>query len=401
VSVLEKSLTWAEIDLDAIAHNVRGIKEHVGPQVQVMAVVKADGYGHGAEQVARVALQSGASRLAVNRAVEGGALRQAGLTAPILILGYTLPADAADIVRWELTPTVTTVEGALALASAARAAGKTVPIHVKVDTGMGRFGLLPEETLDFVRRVAELPGLRLEGLYTHYPVADEADTSYTRQQLAIYRSVLQALEDAGFSIPLRHTANSAATLALPETHLDAVRPGIAIYGLPPSDQVEAPIPLRPALTLKSRVARLRTLPAGASIGYGRTYTVPHPKPFALVPIGYGDGYLRLASNRGVMLIQGRRVPIVGRVSMDQTVVDVGDIPGVRQNEEVVVIGRQGGEEITAGEVARWTETIHYEVVTRIAPRVTRVYLQDGQVVATKFFTNSARFGLRFPSTSSL
>jgi alanine racemase len=384
--VWDRLLTWAEIDLDAIADNVRAIKEYVGPQVQIIAVVKADGYGHGAEQVARVALQSGASRLAVHRAIEGSALRQAGISAPILILGYTLPADAADIVRWELTPTVTTIEGALALAGAASTAGKRVPIHIKVDTGMGRFGLLPEETLDFVRRVAALPGLCLEGLYTHYPVADKADTSYTRQQLAIYRSVLQALEDAGFSIPLRHAANSAATLALPETHLDAVRPGIAIYGLPPSNRVPASIPLRPALTLKSRVARLWTLPARASIGYGRTYTVPYPKPFALIPIGYGDGYIRLISNRGAMLIRGQRAPIAGRVSMDQTVVDVSGIPEVRQDEEVVIIGRQGEEEITAAEVATWAETIHYEVVTRLAPRVPRVYLRGGEVVAMKSLT---------------
>lgn len=383
MSLQNRLLTWAEIDLDAIAHNVQAIKEHIGPQTKIIAVVKADGYGHGAEPTARAALQGGASYLAVNRTVEGEELRRAGLTAPILTLGYTLPDEASDILRWGLTPTITTIEAALSLALAASREGRVAPIHVKVDSGLGRFGLLPEETLDFVRRVATLPGLYLEGLYTHFSAADEADPSYTLRQLAVYRQVCQALEEAGFSIPLRHAANSAAALFIPETRLDAVRPGLIIYGLPPSDRVPLPLPLRPALTIKSRVVRLRALPAGACIGYGRTYVVPQEKPFALVPIGYGDGYLRKLSNRGAMLIRGKRAPIVGRISMDQTVVDVCDVPGIQQDDEVVILGRQGEEEISAEEVACWADTINYEVVTRIAPRVPRMYRWGEQVVEVK------------------
>jgi len=376
-------LTWAEVDLDAIAHNARGLKERAGPETELMAVVKANAYGHGAVPVARTALENGASRLAVNRALEGVELRQAGLTAPILILGYSLPIEAETIVRWDLTLTVTTVEGALALSAMSDRQGKVTPIHVKVDTGMGRFGLLPDEVVAFVRRISKLPGLRLEGLFTHFAVADLADKAYTRRQFGLYMWVVRQLEDAGFTVPLKHVGNSATNLDRPEMHLDMVRCGIALYGLRPSDEVEPAIPLKPAMALKSRVARVRTLPPGSSISYGCTYTTTRPTPVALVPVGYGDGYHRILSNKGSVLIGGKRAPIVGRVCMDQFVVDVTGIDGVRQDDEVVVFGRQGEEEISAEEVATLADTINYEVVTSILPRVTRVYLREGQVVEVR------------------
>jgi alanine racemase len=379
----QNHLTWAEVDLDAIAYNARGLKERAGPETELMAVVKANAYGHGAVPVAKTALENGASRLAVNRALEGVELRQAGLTAPILILGYSLPSEAETIVRWDLTPTVTTVEGALALSAMSVRQGKVTPIHVKVDTGMGRFGLLPDEVVAFVRRVAELPGLKLEGLFTHFAVADLADKTYTRRQFGLYMQVVRQLEEAGFTIPLKHMANSAANLDRPEMHLDMVRCGIALYGLRPSAEVEPAIPLKPAMALKSRVARVRTLPPGSSISYGCTYTTTRPTPVALVPVGYGDGYHRILSNKGSVLIGGKRAPIVGRVCMDQFVVDVTGIEGVRQDDEVVVFGCQGGEEISAEEVAALAGTINYEVVTSILLRVTRVYLKGGQVVEVK------------------
>jgi alanine racemase len=376
-------LTWAEVDLDAIAHNARGLKERAGEGTELMAVVKANAYGHGAVPVAKTALENGASRLAVNRTLEGVELRQAGLTAPILILGYSLPSEAETIVRWDLTPTVTTVEGALALSALSDRQGKVTPIHIKVDTGMGRFGLLPDEVLPFVRRIAELPGLRLEGLFTHFAVADLADKTYTRRQFGLYMQVVRQLEEAGFTVPLKHVGNSATNLDLPEMHLDMVRCGIALYGLRPSDEVEPAVPLEPAMALKSRVARVRTLPPGSSISYGCTYTTTRPTPVALVPVGYGDGYHRILSNKGAVLIGGKRAPIVGRVCMDQFVVDVTGHEGVRQDDEVVVFGRQGGEEISAEEVAALAGTINYEVVTSILPRVTRVYLREGQVVEVR------------------
>jgi alanine racemase len=242
-----------------------------------------------------------------------------------------------------------------------------------VDTGMGRFGLLPEEVVDFVRVVSELPGLSLEGVYTHFAIADASDEAYTLQQFGIYLEVVKSLEQAGFTIPIKHVANSAATLHLPETYLDMVRCGIVLYGMRPSDEVEPTIPLRPAMTLKSRVARVRTLPAGSSISYGCTYTTSEPTRVALVPVGYGDGYHRLISNRGEVLVRGQRAPILGRVCMDQFVVKVSHIPDVQQHDEVVLLGRQGDDEITAEEIAAWAETINYEVTTSILPRVTRVY----------------------------
>ena len=378
---LDDVLTWAEIDLDAIALNAASLKAHAGGKAELMVTVKANAYGHGAVPVARAAMEGGATRLAVHRTLEGVQLRQAGITAPILIMGYTLPAESERIVRWDLTPTVNSQPQAEALSAAAMAAGKPLPIHVKIDTGMSRYGLLPDEVLDFVRFLSRLPGLVLEGLYTHYAVADLADKTFTRHQFGIYMDVVKQLEAAGFIFPLKHVANSAATLDMPEMALDMVRCGIALYGLRPSDEVEPTMPLRPALTLKSRVARVRTIPAGASVSYGRTYIATKPARVALVPVGYGDGYHRILSNRGAVLVRGRRAPIVGRVCMDQFVVDVSHIPEVQLHDEVVLIGRQGEEHISAEEVARWAETINYEVTTSLLPRVTRIYLRAGREVA--------------------
>jgi len=377
---LNNVLTWAEIDLDAIALNAAGLKARAGGQAELMVTVKANAYGHGAVEVARAALEGGATRLAVHRTLEGVQLRQAGITAPILIMGYTLPAESERIVRWNLTPTVNSKPQAEALSAAAVAQGKPLPVHVKVDTGMGRYGLLPGEVADFVRFLSGLPGLVLEGLYTHHAVADLADKSFTRRQFSIYMDVVKQLEEAGFIFPIKHVSNSATTLDLPEMALDMIRCGIGLYGLRPSDEVEPAIPLRPALTLKSRVARVRTLPAGASISYGRTYITDKPTRVALVPVGYGDGYHRLLSNRGAVLIHGQRAPIVGRVCMDQFVVDVSHIPGVQLHDEVVLIGRQGEGHIPAEEVARWAETINYEVTTGLLPRVVRVYLRGGKEI---------------------
>ena len=373
----DEFVVWAEIDLDALETNVRALQKYVGPRVEIIAVVKANAYGHGAVPVARAALAAGAKRLAVHRVQEGIELRRAGIRAPILLLGYAPLPTAPQVVRYHLTPTVITREFAEALAATA---STPVPVHVKIDTGLSRYGVLPEEAVDFVRMLQRLPRVHVEGIYTHFATADEADPAYVQQQLNTFRAVLQALDASGIRVPFRHACNSAATLAFPEAHFDAVRPGIAMYGIPPSEERPSPIPLRPVMTLKSRVARVRTLPPGRSIGYGRTFTTERVTRVALVPVGYGDGYHRLLSNRGQVLIRGQRARILGRVSMDQIVVDVSHLPRVGMEEEVVVIGRQGEDEITAVEVARWAETIHYEVVTGLLPRVPRVYLRGGRVV---------------------
>jgi len=371
---------WVEIDLEAIAANVAALQRHLSERAQLMAVVKANAYGHGAEMVARTALESGATWLGVNTVDEGVQLRRAGLTAPILVLGHCPPQEAAKVVANHLTPTVTTLETALALASASAARGLVTPVHLKVDTGMGRYGLLSAEVVAFARRVTALSSLYLEGLWTHFATADETDKSFTWQQFSVYQTVVRRLEEEGLAIPLRHVANSAATIDLPEMHLDLVRCGLSIYGLYPSRQTSRTVPLRPALALKAHLVRVRTLPAGASVGYGRTWVATRPSVVALVPLGYADGYRRALSNRGVALVHGQRVPVIGRVSMDQLTVDVSSVPGVRQDDEVVLIGRQGAAEITADEVAGMLATINYEVTTAIAARVPRVYWRGGEVV---------------------
>lgn len=366
-------LIWIEVDLDAIAWNIRAIRQFIGPDVDLFAVVKANAYGHGAVEVARTALRHGASRLAVARAAEGLQLRDAVTPAPILVMGYTPPDEIEEAIMHDLTLTVTEWQTAEVISVRAAALGKAAPVHLKVDTGMGRFGLLPGEVREFVERLAALPYVKLEGLFSHFAAADQTDKTYTRQQFQVFQDVRASLHAAGVTVPLCHIANSAATLDLPEMHLDGVRIGIAMYGLHPSNEVRPAIPIRPALSLKSRVARVRMLPAGSSISYGRTYITEQPMPVALIPVGYGDGYHRLASNRGAVLINGERAPIVGRVCMDQFAVDISQVGPVEVNDEVVLIGFQRGGRILAEEVATWANTINYEVTTSLLPRVPRMY----------------------------
>lgn len=380
LKLLEGIVTWAEIDLDAIADNVRAFQRHIGAGVEIIAVVKANAYGHGALQVARTALAAGARRLAVHRAIEGVALRQAGIKAPILLMGY-LPADGARLaVEWGLTPSLMTIDVAQALSAQASAAGSMQPVHVKVDTGMNRYGLMPEELLAFMQALRSLPGIFVEGLFTHFATADWVDQTHTRQQLAVFNQVLQVLKESGFEVPLVHAANSAAAMYLPEARFNAVRTGVGMYGMHPSAEQPPAFSIRPALSLKSRVSRVRRLPPGEGVSYGRTYVTDKETPAALVPVGYGDGYSRSLSNRGSVLIGGRRAAIIGRVCMDQLVADISGIVGVKPEDEVVVIGEQGRERISAEEVAALSGTINYEVTTALLPRVVRVYLKGGQIV---------------------
>ncbi|MCS7351034.1 MAG: alanine racemase [Anaerolineae bacterium] len=366
-------MTWAEVDLGAIAENTRGMKRWVGDRVEIIAVVKADAYGHGAVPVARTVLKAGATRLAVHRLAEGVALRQAGIEAPILVMAPLQPEEAPEAVRWGLTPTLATPEAAQALHAVAQATGRRTAVHVEVDTGMGRAGLLPEDAVDFAHALQGMDGLTLEGFYTHFATADEGDPSFVMRQLRRFEEVIAALEASGIRIPLRHVANSAAALRFRAAHFEAVRPGIALYGMRPSLEWEPPFPLRPAMTIRSRVIRVWTLAPGESVGYGRTFIADRERRMALVPIGYGDGYPRSLSNQGAVLIRGRRAPVRGRVSMDQIVVEVTEIPDARVGDEVVILGRQGEGEIRAEELAAWAGTIHYEITTRISPRVPRIY----------------------------
>ncbi|HHW43639.1 alanine racemase [Desulfofundulus thermobenzoicus] len=366
---------WARVNLTAVAHNVRVIRGLLKPQTKFCAVVKADAYGHGALPVARVALENGAGYLAVAILDEALALRRAGITAPILILGYTPPEQAPLLVEHGITQTVFSLDDARAISAAAVAAGKKARVHLKIDTGMGRIGVPPAEAPDFAAAVAVLPGLHVEGAFTHMASADERDKSYTRWQFARFMEAMAGIEARGVTIPIKHVANSATTLELPEMHLDMVRPGIILYGLWPSPEVRRVVDLKPAMELKARVAQVKEVPAGTSISYGRKFTTAAPSVIATLPIGYADGWSRLLSNKASVLIHGRRAPVVGRVCMDQCMVDVTGIPGVRAGDEAVLFGTQKGRFLPVEEVAAHMGTINYEVVCLISKRVPRVYFE--------------------------
>jgi alanine racemase len=379
---MESSNIWAEIDLNAIGHNVRELRRITHPRARMMAVVKADGYGHGAVKVARTVLAAGADMLAVARIEEAIVLRNAGLEAPILVFSPTFPAFAEDLIEYDLIQSVAGLKIAQQLDDVARRCGKTIPIHLKVDSGMGRLGLLPDErrvqepmsAVAEVAAIAQLKGLRLEGIYTHFAAADDRDKGYAHHQLSVFETFLKTLETAGINPGLRHAANSAAIIDLPASHLDAVRPGISLYGLYPSPDVDhSRIDLQPALSLKSRLLQVKAVPAGFKASYGMTWEASEPTVIGTVAAGYADGIQRRLSNRGAMLVNGRRAPIAGRVCMDLIMLDLGaDSPAVA-GDEVVIIGRQGDARITADDIADLLGTINYEVVFTNSIRVPRLY----------------------------
>lgn len=360
--------TWLRVDLDAIAENVRLLQARCA--TPVMAVLKGDGYGHGAARVARAALGAGARALAVATLGEGRALRAQGLLAPILVLGYLPPWQAEEAVRLGLDCTLFDDDAALALHAAARAAGGQARVHVKVDTGMARLGLSPAEVGPFLTRLRALAGLEVVGIYTHFAAADAANLSGAEAQLSVFLRLLRELEAAGLRPPVAHAANSAAALRMPAARLDLVRPGIAIYGLAPSPAAPLPPGFRPALSFHSEVAQVKEHPAGTPISYGGAYVVQRPSRIATIPVGYADGMRRSPPWRAV-IVRGRRAPVVGRICMDYAMVDVTEIDGVRRGDPVVLIGSQGDASISADEVANWLGTISYEVVTGILPRVPR------------------------------
>jgi alanine racemase len=381
------ALTRAQIDLSALAANYRELRRVADPQAGMMAVVKANGYGHGAVEVSRVALANGATWLAVARASEAVALRAAGIAAPILLFGHCLLEYSPYLWENGIRASVSDLETARQLSGVAQQHKCTLKVHAKFDTGMGRLGI-PADTLmvagktktgisraaNTLLEIARLPGLDVEGLYTHFANADAGDKGHARGQLMLFLEILEELERHGFQAPMRHAANSAATIELPDSHLDMVRPGISQYGLWPSEEVDrSRITLIPAMTLKSTVIQVKDVPAGFKISYGSTYTTPAPTRIATVPLGYADGYSRRLSSRGIMLVHGQRAPVVGRVCMDLTMIDVGAIPDVAAGDEVVAMGRQQGDEVSADEVARVLGTINYEVVSALTSRVERVY----------------------------
>jgi alanine racemase len=370
--------TWVEISLPRLAHNCRVIKQHLPPDVQLMAVVKADAYGHGAARCAQVLEQAGADWFGVALLEEALELRAAGITKPVFCLGGFWPAQADELIELGLTPVLFRLDAAAALNERARAHNRVVNVHVKVDTGMGRLGVPLSELADFIAALKPLTHLRLDGLMTHLASADDEDSSYTEKQIALYDEALALLRAQGFAPTWRHLANTAGMHGHPQARGNLVRVGAMLYGLTRDilRPGSAPWPVEPVLSLHSHVAWLKTVPADTAIGYGSTFVTQRESRIATIPIGYADGLRRALSNRGRVIVRGCFAPIVGRVSMDLTTIDVTEVPGVALDDEVVLLGEQNGLRITAEDLAAQLGTVSYEVITGISARVPHVY-RDG------------------------
>ena len=367
---------WAEVDLDALRHNIATLDRMTG-DAEVMGVVKGYAYGHGNPECARAMLEAGATRLGVARVAEAIHLRERGITAPINVFTEPPPAAVQALVGFDLSPTIYTPALAIALSDAAVAADVVVPVHVKVDTGMHRVGLLAKDVPDAVRMLRGLPGLAIEGLWTHLAVADVPDHPFTRKQLDLFDEVVGRVEAAGVHPRFKHVANSAAILTLPEAHRDLVRAGIAAYGLWPSPQLAGSADLRPVMSLRARINMTKRVPQGEGLSYGLEYEMPRTARVVTVPVGYADGYARGLSGRADVLIHGRRYRVSGTVCMDQFMVDVGDAE-VEVGDTVTLLGRDGDEAITAEELAGHLGTISYEISSRIPSRVVRLFTGGSQ-----------------------
>ena len=377
--------TWLEIDLDAIAKNTRNIKKLIGQNKELMAVVKGNAYGHDVLEIVPIFLKNGATRLAVARLEEGIFLRKAGIDVPILVLGATLKEEAETALMHDITTSACNISFIKKMNELSLKLKKKAKIHLKIDTGMGRLGVKPEKAVDFIKKVLTFDHIIIEGIFTHFSVADEKDKKYTEEQFRKFSEILKILEKEKIRIPLKHVSNSATLLDLEHMWLDVVRPGIALYGLYPSKEVKKVIKLIPAQRFKTRIAFLKELPAEKSISYGRTYTTYKKNTIiASLPIGYADGYSRLLSNKGEVLVRGERMPIIGRICMDQCMIDVTDLPLVKIGDEVVLWGKQGNERITVEEIADKLNTINYEI-THLPDkkRVSKLFIKNGKPYKVK------------------
>lgn len=377
---------WAEIDLDNLTSNMKEIRR-VSQSKEIIAIIKADAYGHGAVDVAETLLHNGATSFAVAVAAEAIELRRNGIGCPIMLLGFTPPSLADDIIKYDIEQTVYSYELAEELSRAAVKRHKTVKVHIAVDTGMGRIGYLPsDENVEEVVRIAELPNLKIKGLFSHFSTSDEKDKSYSYNQLNKFNWFYNKLKERGVNISIRHIANSAAVIDLPETHFEAVRPGIILYGYYPSEEViKNNIELKPVMSLKTNVVHIKTLPEGEYISYGRKFRTDRKTVIATLPVGYADGYTRLLFKKAKVIIKGNLAPVVGRICMDQCMVDITDIQGVSVGDDVILMGVSEDNSIsmTADNIANMLETINYEVLCMIGKRIPRVYIKDGKVISIR------------------
>lgn len=374
----------AEINLDAAAYNFNSMKENLTEGTKIIAVLKTDGYGHGAVPIARMVQEyEYLWGFAVATVEEALLLRRAGIRKPVLILGYVFPDACEEIVQNEIRPTIFTFDSARQFSEEAVRQGKTVHLHIKVDTGMSRIGLKDdEESADLVREISQLSNVEIEGLYTHFARADEKDKADVRRQLMRYQAFAELVKAKGVEIRMHHCSNSAGIFDLKEANLDAVRAGISIYGLYPSEEVNhLAVPITPVLTLKSHVVYVKDIEPGTSVSYGGTFTAEKSMRIATIPVGYGDGYPRSLSGKGRVLIRGRQAPVLGRICMDQFMVDVTHIPGVRAGDMVTLIGSDGGNGITMEDLGELSGRFNYELACDIGKRVPRRFWKDGRVVA--------------------
>lgn len=376
----------AEIDLDAILYNMESMHGNISNKTKIMAVIKADGYGHGAVEIAEtIEHLDYLYGYAVATVEEGLILRNHGIKKPVLILGYAFPDQYEDMIRAEIRPTVFAREMAEELSITAKRLGMECKIHFAVDTGMSRIGYqVNEESADEMAQLAALPHIMVEGIFTHFARADEKEKDHTYRQIALFREMIALLKKRGIDIPLQHCSNSAGIVDIPEANMDLVRAGITLYGLWPSEDIDkSRIDIRPALTLVTHVAYVKELPAGREISYGGTYVTSEPRRIATIPVGYADGYARGLSNKGDVLIHGKRAPIRGRVCMDMFMVDVTDIPDVKSGDKVILIGADGDECITMEEVGERSGRFNYEFVCDLGKRIPRVFLHTGKIIGTK------------------
>ena len=389
---------YATVNLDAVADNMKEMAGNLPFGTGMIGVVKADGYGHGSVPVA-MAVEPYVRGFAVATVEEGVILRRHGIGKMILVLGVTHPDQYEELIRYQIRPTVFTLRQAERLSELACREGVRAKLHLAVDTGMSRIGMEPDETsAEMVLSMSRLPGIEIEGMFTHFARADERDKESARAQLAAYLNFSELLKSRGIEIPLKHCSNSAGIVeGLPSNSLDLVRAGISIYGLYPSDEVDREtVHLTPVMELKSRISYIKTIRPGTPVSYGGTFVARRPTRIATIPVGYGDGYPRSLSSRGSVLIRGRRAPILGRVCMDQFMVDVTDIPEAEEEDEVTLIGRDGGDRISVEELARLGGGFHYELICDLGKRVPRVYLRGGRIAGTKDYFPDVYEGFRRP-----
>ncbi len=373
---------WAEINLDNLKHNIREVKRVVKKDTLVAAVIKADGYGHGAAVIAKILLENGADRLAVATLTEAVELRNKGYKeVPLMVLGYTPEEQAQQVLEKNIIQTIYSIDQAEAFSRAAEAENGKIKVHLKLDTGMSRLGFsIDEGTIDEIKRIMALPGLMVEGIFTHFAVADEADKSFTQQQFEGFMHVVNQLERSGYKIPIKHVSNSAAIIDLPEMNLDMVRAGIMLYGLYPSPEVShEAVKLKQVMELKARVSHVKQLPAECGVSYGLLYKTPHEGQIITLPIGYADGFTRMLTNKAEVIIKGKKIPVVGRICMDQCMADATGLE-VKRGDEAILYSSSPDSGITVEDIAKKLNTINYEIVCMVGRRVPRIYLENNTLL---------------------